>query len=128
MQAIHSENVTWESKDKGVREAELFAQTHGAEQVRIDLVEVPPGGYIPAHKHAKRQEFYTILLSAGAQIQLGERVFRPTAGQVFHREPGDIFALTNDSPHPFRYTVTRFGFDANDIEWLAQTESSSATS
>ena len=128
MQAIHSENVSWVSKDNGVREAELIAQTNGAEQVRIDLVEVLPGGYIPAHKHAKRQEFFTILLSAGAQIQLGDRIFRPTAGQVFQRDQGDIFALTNDSPHPFRYTVTRFGFDSSDVEWLSQTESSSATS
>ncbi len=128
MQAIHTENVSWESQSNGVRQAELFAQTHGSEQVRIDLVEVPPGGYIPAHKHTKRQEFFTILLSAGAQIQLGERIFRPTAGQVFQREPGDTLALTNDTPHPFRYTVTRFGYTADDIEWLTQPESSSATS
>lgn len=120
MQAIHSENVSWETRDRGVREAELFAQTHGADEVRVDLVEVPSGGYIPPHRHQQRREFLTVLLSAGAQIQLGERIFRPTAGQVFHREPGDIFALTNDTPHPFRYTVTRFGFQASDVEWLAQ--------
>ena len=124
MQAIHNENVTWESKERGVREAELFAQTHGQEQVRIDLVEVPSGGYIPPHKHSQRREFFTILLSAGAQIQLGERIFRPTAGQVFHREPGDIFALTNDSSHPFRYTVTRFGYQADDVEWIPQEQPS----
>lgn len=118
MQAIHAENVSWETRDRGVKEAELFAQSHGDEQVRIDLVEVPPGSYIPSHTHSQRREFFTILLSAGAQIRLGERVFRPTAGQVFHREPGDVFALTNDTPHPFRYTVTRFGFVSTDIEWL----------
>lgn len=120
MQAIHAENVSWETRDRGVKEAEIFAESRGDQQVRIDLVEVAPGGYIPSHTHSQRREFFTILLSAGAQIQLGERVFRPTAGQVFHREPGDVFALTNDTPHPFRYTVTRFGFISTDIEWLSQ--------
>lgn len=122
MQAIHAENVTWEAKERGVREAELFAVNHGTEETRIDLVEIPPGSFIPAHRHSQRQEFFTILLSAGAQLQIGDRIFRPTAGQVFHREPGDIMALTNDTPHPFRYSVTRFRFRATDIEWLAATE------
>jgi len=27
-------------------------------------------------------------------------------------------ALTNDSHHPFQYSVVRFGFEASDIEWL----------
>jgi quercetin dioxygenase-like cupin family protein len=118
MQALHVENVNWKSKERGVREAELFAETHGSEETRIDLVEVPPGGYIPAHRHSQCREFLTILLSAGAQLRIGNRVFRPTAGQVFHREPEDVMALTNDTPHPFRYTATRFRFQASDIEWL----------
>ena len=33
-----------------------------------------------------------------------------------------IMALTNDTPHPFRYSVTRFRFRATDIEWIAATE------
>jgi quercetin dioxygenase-like cupin family protein len=122
MQAIHVENVHWKSKERGVREAEVFVETHGSEETRIDLVEVPPGSYIPAHRHRQRQEFFTILHSAGAQLQIGDRIFRPTAGQVFHREPEDIMALTNDTPHPFRYTVTRFKYQLSDIEWLAGSE------
>jgi quercetin dioxygenase-like cupin family protein len=122
MQAIHVENVSWTTKDRGVREAQVFAESHGSEETRIDLVEVPPGSYIPAHRHRQRREFLTILHSAGAQLQLGDRIFRPTAGQVFHREPEDVMALTNDTPHPFRYSVTRFQYLASDIEWLASSE------
>lgn len=122
MQAIHAENVNWKVAERGVKEAEVFIETHGSEETRIDMVEIPPGGYIPAHRHSQRREFLTILQSAGAQLQVGERIFRPTAGQVFHREPGDILALTNDTPHPFRYTVTRFRHQAADIEWLASSE------
>lgn len=118
MQAIHAESVNWKDKERGVREAELFAVSHGDEETRIDMVEVPAGSYIPAHRHAQRSEFFTILLSAGAQLRIGDRVFRPTAGQVFHREPEEVMALTNDSPHVFRYTVTRFRYQSSDIEWL----------
>ena len=122
MQEIHAENVNWKATEHGVREGEVFAEAHGSEETRIDMVEVPPGGYIPAHRHSQRREFFTILQSAGAQIRIGERTFRPTAGQVFHREPGDVMALTNDTPHPFRYTVTRFKYLASDVEWLATSE------
>lgn len=122
MQALHVDNVSWKSKERGVREAEVFTRTQGSDEIRIDMVEVPPGGYIPAHRHSQRHEFLTVLYSAGAQMQIGERVFRPTAGQVFHREPNEVLALTNDTPHPFRYTVTRFGYQASDVEWLAGNE------
>lgn len=118
MQAIHADNVTWKTKSRGVREAVVFRTSSGSDETRIDMVEVPAGGYIPPHRHSGRREFITILLSAGAQLQIGDRIFRPIAGQVFHREPGDILALTNDSHHPFRYSVVRFGYEASDIEWL----------
>lgn len=119
MQAIHAENVSWKTTERGIREAVIFAETHGSEETRVDMVEVPPGAYIPSHRHSHRRELFTILFSAGAQLQLGDRIFRPTAGQVFQRDPEDVMALTNDTPHPFRYTVTRFRYDASDIEWLA---------
>lgn len=118
MQTLHAENVNWVETDRGVKEAELFSTTHDGEQTRIDMIEVPSGSYIPAHRHGHRREFITILLSGGAQMQIGDRVFRPTAGQVFHREPEEILALTNDSPHPFRYSVTRFRYEEADIEWV----------
>ena len=98
--------------------AKVYSKTHGSEETRVDIVEVPAGGYIPAHRHSSRREFITILLSAGAQLQIGERIFRPVAGQVFHREPEDIMALTNDSHHPFRYSVVSFGYESSDVEWL----------
>lgn len=126
MQAIHVENVQWKNLDRGVREAEVFAETHGALQTRIDLVEVPPGSYIPPHRRRQCREFFTIVHSAGAQLQLGERIFRPTTGQLFHREPEDVMALTNDTPHPFRYTVTRFLYQADDIEWLSDAETTAS--
>ncbi len=118
MQAIHTENVPWVTKERGVKEAELFSVSHGTEETRIDLVEVPPGSFIPANRHSQRREFFTILLSAGAQLRIGERVFRPTAGQIFHREPEDVMACTNDTQHVFRYSVTRFRYEASDIEWV----------
>ena len=118
MQAIHADNVNWKSRGRGVREAKIYSSISGSDETRIDIVEVPAGGYVPPHRHSSRREFITILTSAGAQLQIGERVFRPVAGQVFHREPEDVMALTNDSHHPFRFSVVSFGYDKSDIEWL----------
>ena len=118
MQPIHSENVTWKARTRGVREAQIYSAIHGSDETRIDMIEVPAGGYIPPHRHSSRTEFITILSSAGAQLQIGERIFRPIAGQVFHREPGDILALTNDSQHPFCYSVVRFRYESSDVEYL----------
>lgn len=125
MQAIHVENISWKDSERGVREAELFSETVGSSETRIDMIEVPAGSFIPAHRHAQRREFVTILHSAGALLQIGERIFRPTAGQLFHREPGDLLALTNDTPHPFRFTLTRFGYQCSDVEWTAEPEAAS---
>ena len=122
MQAIHADNVNWKSRGRGVREAKIFSSINGSDETRIDIVEVPAGGYIPPHRHSSRREFITILLSAGAQLQVGDRVFRPVAGQVFHREPEEVMALTNDSHHPFRFSVVTFGYDKSDIEWLNESD------
>lgn len=120
MESIHSENVTWKSKDHGVREAKIFSSVSGSDETRIDMIEVPAGAFIPAHRHSARREFITILKSNGAQLQIGERIFRPLAGQVFHREPKEILALTNDSHHPFVYSAVRFGYETSDIEWVQE--------
>jgi len=122
MQPIHSENVSWKARKRGVREAEIYSAIHGSDETRIDMIEVPAGGYIPPHRHSSRTEFITILSSAGAQLQIGDRIFRPIAGQVFQREPGDVLALTNDSQHPFCYSVVRFGFESSDVEFLTSQE------
>lgn len=122
MQALHEDNLSWETGERGVRQAEVFSLSHGGDETRIDIIEVPSGGYIPAHRHSRRREFITILLSAGAQIQIGDRIFRPTAGQVFHREPQEILAITNDSHHPLRYSASRFGYVKSDIEWMTKSD------
>ena len=127
MQAIHADNVTWKAQARGVREAKIYSAIQGSEETRIDMVEVPAGSYIPPHRHSSRTEFITILASAGAQLQIGERIFRPIAGQVFHREPGDILALTNDSQHPFCYSVVRFRYEASDVEHLGAVGGGAAT-
>ena len=122
MQPIHSENVSWKARKRGVREAEIYSAIHGSDETRIDMIEVPAGGYIPPHRHSSRTEFITILSSAGAQLQIGDRIFRPIAGQVFQREPGDVLALTNDSQHPFSYSVVRFRYESSDVEYLTSQE------
>ncbi len=121
MSAIHPEKLKWTPLEFGVQETSIFPAPGGQAHTRISMVEVAPGGYIPAHRHEGRHEFLTVLLSAGAQMQIGDRIYRPTAGQVFERSAGEILALTNDSHHPFRYSVVRFHLGEHDLDSTDET-------
>ncbi len=116
MRVVTAESLEWEA-DKRSAKAVIYSEKMSGE-LRIEMLEVAPGDFIPAHRHSRRREFFAVTFSAGAQMQIGERIFRPIAGQVFEREPGEVLAVTNDTKHPLRLMITRIGFDESDVEWL----------
>ncbi len=114
MSSIQSDRLEWMAGERGVRECTLLAE----KSVRLDLVEVESGGYIPPNRRTGSKEMLTVVLSAGAQLRVGDKVYRPTAGQIFERPAGQILAVTNDSHHPFRYSVLRLDPRDDDLEWV----------
>ncbi|MCA9791380.1 MAG: hypothetical protein KC910_06280 [Candidatus Eremiobacteraeota bacterium] len=122
MRVVTAEGLDWES-DQNPSTAVIHSEKLGDQELRIEMVEVRPGDFVPPHRHARRREFFSVAYSAGAQMQIGERIFRPIAGQVFEREAGEVLAITNDTKHPLRLMITRIGYDPNDIEWLNPVES-----
>lgn len=117
MRVVAPESLEWKASEH-YRSALISSQNLGSSELRIEMLEIASGQHVPAHLHRRRKEYLTVTFSAGAQIQIGQRIFRPIAGQVFEREAGEVFAATNDTKHPFRVMVTRIGYDENDIEWV----------
>jgi len=110
MRLVKPEQLEWQGSEGCTR-----AEVHNEGGVRLEMLEVPPGANLASHHHKKRREFLCVTLAGGAQIRIGERVFRPTAGQVFEREPGEALEIVNDTKHPVRMLITQVGYDAADI-------------
>lgn len=117
MRVVMAEKLDWNSEG-GTSRAPVHEEKLGDTRLVIEMVEIPAGGHLAPHYHEKRREFHSVAASGGAQVQIGERVFRPIAGQVFEREPGEILAITNDTLHPLQLLVTRIGYDPDDIHWV----------
>lgn len=110
MRLVKPEQLEWSGSD-GCTRAEL----HNEGGMRLEMLEVPPNTNLASHHHKKRREFLCVTLAGGAQIRIGDRVFRPTAGQVFEREPGEVLEIVNDTKHVFRLLITQLGYDAADV-------------
>ncbi len=121
MRVVVAEGLDWQTEEH-YRTALVSSEKLGDQELRIDMLEVPSGHFVKPHIHKNRREMLTVVYSAGAQVRVGERIFRPVAGMSFEREAEDVLAITNDTKHPLRLLITRIGYDEDDIEWLADDE------
>lgn len=115
MRVLTRDSLEWQDGE-GCSRAVVHNEKLGESLVQIEMLEVGAGQTVKPHTHKKRREFIVVVHSSGAQIRLGERVFRPVAGQSFEREPGEIMEVVNDSHQPTRFLVTQLGFDAADVQ------------
>lgn len=93
MQVITEQSVSWTEQPWG-RTAQLG---QGA-----TWQEVGPLQSFGPEKLASGQELITVTLAGGAQVRVGERVFRPLAGQMLQRDSGEELELVNDTQLPIR--------------------------
>ncbi|MBI3926723.1 MAG: hypothetical protein HY319_14375 [Armatimonadetes bacterium] len=114
MLVVDPEKLEWK-QEEGWRKAVIHEEKLGDTAVQMDMLEVPAGAQIAPHHHKKRREFHFVVYSGGARLQIGERFFRPTAGQVFECEPGDTMGVVNDTHHALRLMVTKIGYDPKDL-------------
>jgi uncharacterized RmlC-like cupin family protein len=115
MKILTRENLEWNSTE-GIRRALVHNESLGGTQVQLEMLEIGSGQTIKPHTHQKRREFLVVVHASGAQIRLGDRVFRPLAGQAFEREPGEIMEIVNDGTQPTRILITQIGFDPADVQ------------
>lgn len=116
MRNVTTDKLEW-AAEEGCQKATVHSEKLGDTQVQLQMLEVGAGQTLKPHSHKKRREFLCVVHSSGAQIRLGERVFRPTAGQTFEREPGEVMEIINDTHLPTRILVTQIGFDSSDVQW-----------
>ena len=115
MRVLTRDSLEWKDGE-GCSRAVVHNEKLGDSQVQMEMLEVGPGQTLKPHTHKKRREFIMVVHSSGAQIRLGERVFRPVSGQSFEREPGEVMEIVNDSHQPTRFLLTQIGFDAGDVQ------------
>ena len=111
MRTIEAQDLEWQ-RDGGVASSVL----HNEGTVQVEALEVASGQSLKAHTHKKRREFLVVVFACGAQLRLGDRVFRPTLGQTFEREPGEVMEIVNDTTNPFRLLRFQLGYEASDIQ------------
>lgn len=115
MRVITREALEWNDQE-GCSKAVVHSEKLGDTQLQVEMIEVGAGQSLKPHTHKKRREFIVVVHSSGAQIRLGDRVFRPVAGQSFEREAGEVMEIVNDSHLPTRFLVTQIGYDPADVQ------------
>jgi quercetin dioxygenase-like cupin family protein len=115
VRTIVPQDLEWQ-REQGVGRAVVHNEKLGDQQVQVEMLEVEAGQTLRPHTHKKRREFLVVVHASGAQLRLGERVFRPTLGQTFEREPGEIMEIVNDAPNSFRILRFQLAFDAADTQ------------
>lgn len=115
MRVLSKENLEWSERD-GLARAQVHQESLGGTTVRVEMIEIASGQTLAPHTHSRRREFIVCVHASGAQVRLGERVFRPLAGQALEREPGEVMEIVNDGTQPSRFLVTQVGFEPSDIQ------------
>ncbi|MBA3491803.1 MAG: phosphomannose isomerase type II C-terminal cupin domain [Rubrobacteraceae bacterium] len=81
----------------------------------VKIITVAPGGTLSRQYHHHRDELW-VVLDKGAQIQLGEEVLKPEAGEKVFIPRGTVHRLSTPGEKEVRILEISFGeFDEEDI-------------
>ena len=81
----------------------------------VKIITVAPGGTLSRQYHDHRDELW-VILDRGAQVQLGEEVLEPEAGEKIFIPRGTVHRLSTAGESEVRILEISFGeFDEEDI-------------
>jgi quercetin dioxygenase-like cupin family protein len=72
------------------------------------VVDVPPGGFVPPHRHAKEEEGYFVL-NGVLSLTIAEQTRALAAGDFGHVPPGTVHAYSNAGTAPVRFLAWTVG-------------------
>ncbi len=90
-------------------------------QMSAMLVDVPPGGFVPPHTHAREEEAYFVLEGALA-LRVGDQTNTLGPGDFGHVPPQTVHAYANESGAPVRFLAWTVGGPVDQF-FLAMNES-----
>jgi quercetin dioxygenase-like cupin family protein len=88
-------------RSRAVQTVALFT----CEELRAELVVLPPGAHITRHSHARQHELFDVIEGAGV-FQVGEHTFAGAPGKCVLVPAGTDHSLCNDSSAPWVLRVT----------------------
>jgi mannose-6-phosphate isomerase len=81
----------------------------------VKIITVKPGGTLSRQYHHRRDELW-VVLDAGAQVELGDKVLRPEPEEKLFIPRGTVHRLSCYGERPIRILEVSFGqFDEDDI-------------
>ena len=86
----------------------LLRSADSPSQMSAMVVDVPPGGFVPAHRHAKEEEGYYVLEGVLA-LTIANQVHTLAAGDFGHVPPRTVHAYVNPGPAPVRFLAWTVG-------------------
>lgn len=86
----------------------LLRSVDSPSQMSAMVVDVPPGGFVPAHLHTKEEEGYFVL-EGELTLTIGEDTRTLAAGDFGHVLPRTIHGYANTSSAPVRFLAWTVG-------------------
>lgn len=86
----------------------LLRSADSPSQMSTMLVEVPPGGAVPPHTHAREEEGYFVLDGA-LTLTIGDRTETLAPGDFGHVPPRTVHAYANRGPSTVRFLAFTVG-------------------
>lgn len=77
-------------------------------RMAVMVVEVPPGGFVPPHTHAKEEESY-FMLEGTMTMQLGDQEWMIESGDFVHVPAKIIHGYSNPSEQSIRFLAWSVG-------------------
>ena len=86
----------------------LLRSQDSPSQMSAMVVDVPPGGYVPPHVHAREEEGYFVL-EGDLALTVGDETRRLTSGDFAHVPPGTVHGYANQSRSTARFLAWTVG-------------------
>lgn len=86
----------------------LLRSADSPAQMSAMVVDVPPGGFVPPHRHGKEEEGYFVL-DGELTLTIADHTRTLVAGDFGHVPPRTVHAYANQSSAPVRFLAWTVG-------------------
>jgi len=86
----------------------LHRSGNSPSQMSVMVVDVPPGGFVPPHSHAREEEGYFVL-EGELSLTVGDETRALDAGDFGHVPPQALHGYANHSDRPVRFLAWTVG-------------------
>lgn len=86
----------------------LLRSADSPSQMSAMVVEVPPGGFVPPHRHGREEEGYFVL-DGELSLTIGDETRQLAAGDFGHVLPRTVHAYANHGAAPVRFLAWTVG-------------------